>query len=343
MALEQPVPVLDALEFFSRRAPVGSPRRTADWYAVTPDIRARSFFSATVESGRFLDRAHGLISDYLAGAEEFVPGGGTALKVGSRKEFVDLMRAFMVEEGMVSPDDFGDDRDIENLSGYNRLALIFDTNQRQAHGYAYWSQGLVPELLDSHPAWRFIRHPGAEEPRPRHVAGEGDIRLKTDFAYWADFQNAADIGGFGVPWPPFGFNSYMDIEDVDRLEAEAAGLVRPGFPVVPADEASAARERSPKEGVFTKVRGMLPQILTKVLGALGLKRPRRRSSATLSAEMNAREAQKRRYDRLDRARSESGRQRTLNAIERSDGQSQRRGTDTMLDHRLGPSGRLDLE
>ncbi len=50
------------------------------------------------------------------------------------------------------------------------------------------------------------------------------MRLKTDTAYWADYQNAEEIGGFGVPWPPFGFNSGMSMEDVSREEAAKLGL-----------------------------------------------------------------------------------------------------------------------
>lgn len=42
------------------------------------------------------------------------------------------------------------------------------------------------------------------------------------------FQNAADIGGFEVPWGPWGFNSYMFSEPVSRAEAEALKVIRKG-------------------------------------------------------------------------------------------------------------------
>ena len=37
-------------------------------------------------------------------------------------------------------------------------------------------------------------------------------------------MNNEEIGGFSVPWGPWGFNSGMGIEDVDREEAIKLGL-----------------------------------------------------------------------------------------------------------------------
>ena len=59
---------------------------------------------------------------------------------------------------------------------------------------------------------------------------EDAVRLKTDFTFWADEMNAAILGGFEVPCPPFGFNSYMDQEPVSREECERLGLLKPGEP-----------------------------------------------------------------------------------------------------------------
>jgi len=60
--------------------------------------------------------------------------------------------------------------------------------------------------------------------RPRHSKSEGEVRLKSETAYWSDYQNDPKIGGFGVPWAPFGFNSGMGLRDVTREEAIALGL-----------------------------------------------------------------------------------------------------------------------
>ena len=54
------------------------------------------------------------------------------------------------------------------------------------------------------------------------------MRLKTDYQFWAQEMNAKSLGGFEVPWPPYGFNSYMEQEDVSRAEAERLGLLKKG-------------------------------------------------------------------------------------------------------------------
>jgi hypothetical protein len=92
---------------------------------------------------------------------------------------------------------------------------------------------MSPAVLDAFPAARFTRLPGSREKRPRHRDSEGDVRLKTDTAYWADWQNDPAIGGFGVPWSPFGFNSNMTTRDVSRKTAERLKLIRKGQRVTP--------------------------------------------------------------------------------------------------------------
>ena len=230
----KPQPFFDALLSLKDKEPTGSPFRTAEWSAQSADVRTKAFFSAGVENVRFLERAQSLLIDYQERATEEVinPTTGekeTILKVGSRADFVRRIREFMVAEGMTDPDDFlGSQTDLTDITQRSRLQLIFDTNTRQAFGFGRWKQSMSPAVLDAYPAARFIRHSGSEEKRPRHEESEGEVRMKTDDGFWADFQNGADIGGFEVPWGPYGFNSHMDQEDVPRAEAEELGLIDKG-------------------------------------------------------------------------------------------------------------------
>jgi hypothetical protein len=329
-----PEPELDALQFFSRRAPTPSPRRTADWAKVMPDVRAKAFFVASVNDARFLDRAHGLIGDHLA-------GGDTT----DRGTFVRRMREFMVEEGMVDPSDFGDERDITNIASERRLQLIFDTQTRQAHGYAYRSQGLDPVLLDAWPAARFVRTPGATDPRPRHVAGEGDVRLKLDTAYWADFQNAPEIGGFGVPWAPYGFNSYMSQEDVRREEAEALGLLAPSRPAAPPETLRRERETPVTRGVWASVKNMAGDVLAGLLGVLSAAAPAAFGLADLLAESAAQEREEELWDEHDLAVEEGDEKKIgdiLEKLQTLQEEREERGTGAIFDHQLGGDGILRM-
>ena len=264
------MPFEEALRFLLEKDPNPSEWSAADWAAEKPAVRVRSFISSRVESARFLDRAQGMIFDYLAKVREEVttPEGEktTALRVGGREDFVMLMRRFMIEEGMAEPEEFQsvNQKDVEDLRSVSRLRLIFDTNVRQAYGYGQWKQGIKPAVRRAFPAARLVRMRGVLEPRPRHAAHEGEVRLKTDLDWWARYQNDQRIGGFGVPWGPYGFHSGMGQEDVSRAEAKRLGL--------PVDSEEATAERplpGYNQGLKASVRGMDPETKRKLLEELG--------------------------------------------------------------------------
>ena len=230
---------LDALRALLRRKAAPSSFKSADWQAVAPAIRQRSFFSATITSAKVLNRMRNMLLDWQAGTTETVtnPTTGadeTVYKVNGLAEFRSRAATLLVSEGLATPADFKNTR-IDNVVSNARLQLIFTTNTEQAATFADWSMRVMdPQILNRWPAARFFRRPGAVTFRDRHVAAEGEVRRYDDFEFWL-FQNAADIGGFDVPWGPFGFNSYMVQEPVGRAEAEKLGLVRPGEVLVPPD------------------------------------------------------------------------------------------------------------
>lgn len=230
---------LDALRALLRRKAAPSTFKSADWQAVGPAIRQRSFFSATVNSAKVLNRMRNMLLDWQAGTTETVtnPTTGaeeTVYKVNGLAEFRERAGTLLVSEGLATPADFKNTR-IDNVVSNARLQLIFTTNTEQAQTFADWSMRVMDQRrLNRSPAARFFRRPGAVTPRDRHVAAEGQVRRYDDFEFWL-FQNAADIGGFEVPWGPFGFNSYMVQQPVSRAEAEKLGLVRPGEVLVPPD------------------------------------------------------------------------------------------------------------
>jgi len=145
----------------------------------------------------------------------------------------------------------------------SRLRLIFDTNVRQAYGYGQWRQGMKPAVRRAFPAARFVRQRGVLEPRPRHVAHVNEVRLKTDIDWWARYQNDPEIGGFGVPWGPYGFYSGMGQEDVSRAEAKRLGLK-----VDPSPEEDAKPLPGLNENIAASVRKMDPETKRKLLEEL---------------------------------------------------------------------------
>jgi hypothetical protein len=223
---------LQAVENLSRRKVTPSWFRWREWSAMAPAIRNRSFFSATVTSARVLNKMRNMLLDWQADATEEIVDVNTGEIVTAYKEtglakFRERSAEFLIQEGLATPADYKDTK-ITNVISNARLQLIYNTNLEQASTFAQWQGRMRNEdWLNLNPAARFVRRPGARIKRQRHVEAEGDVRRWDDFAYW-QFQNAADIGGFDVPWGPFGFNSYMIQEPVKRAEAERRKLVRKG-------------------------------------------------------------------------------------------------------------------
>lgn len=285
--IDKPMVFEEAIRFLLDKDPNPQEWDAADWGIEKPAVRVRSFFSSRVESARFLDRAQGLIFDYLAKVRDDLPNGETALRVGGREDFVMLMRRFMIEEGMAKSDEFRgvNQSDLTDIRSMSRLRLIFDTNVRQAYGYGQWRQGMKPAVRRAFPAARFVRQRGVLEPRPRHAAHINEVRLKTDLDWWARYQNDPVIGGFGVPWGPYGFYSGMGQEDVSRAEARRLGLkFEPE-----ADEAKQLPGLN--ENIAASVRKMDPETKRRLLEELrGGPKPRDPGEAGREAAAAARRA-----------------------------------------------------
>jgi hypothetical protein len=130
-------------------------------------------------------------------------------------------------EGREKGQEFDDSFDI--LYDMNRLRLIYLTQMQLAAGFRQFVDDFDPFTLQVFPAWEFVRQPGAKEQNKRtdHVKHEGFIRLKTDLPFWLA-RNSPEQGGFGNPYGPWGFNSWMRTTPVDRDRAEELGLIKPG-------------------------------------------------------------------------------------------------------------------
>tara|TARA_R110002126_G_scaffold93658_2_gene221793 strand:- start:1938 stop:2807 length:870 start_codon:yes stop_codon:yes gene_type:complete len=232
MPLSDPLPFQAALDAVTRRIPAGRPWSAAEWAAKEPEVRDRALFSARVENEMVLKRIKLFLLNFLERQREPVPGGeGTRLRDGSQTKFVTELRALAIREGVGIegvPDSLVDEGNIRDIRSEARLRLIFQTQVSTSYGYGSWTQGMTPVVLDAFPAARVVRNPGAVTPRPRHVQEEGSVRLKTDYDFWAKWMNGREIGGFQVPYGPFGYNSFIDQADVSRAEAERLQLVPKG-------------------------------------------------------------------------------------------------------------------
>jgi hypothetical protein len=260
MIIEEPTPFLEALEKLQQRGVLPLDFDTVQWQNVPVAIRERAFFSSQVESARLLDSMKGYIDDYLAQSRD---ENGKLVAQG-RAEFVANMRELAIREGLgrVDPktgqiDPEIREGDLTDIRSIARLQLIFDTQVEAAQEYAYWKQGLDPDVLRVYPAQRFIRVRPVMVPRDYHEANEGVVRLKSDLDFWLDMNR-----DFGVPWGPWGFNSGMGVEDVDREEAVALGLLEKG-------ERITLTEQDLNDRLQAGVAGMDPDIAESLRRAIG--------------------------------------------------------------------------
>jgi len=234
MQFPTPLPFSEAIEKLLTRGIVPSGMDSTQWLGIALALRERAFFSSRVESARVLQGMRDYCEEYLKATR--MKNGG--LLAQGRSEFVADMRELAIREGLgkIDPatgeiDPFIRESDLTDIRSIARQQLIFDTQTEAAQEYGYWKQGQDPAILDVFPAQQFIRVRPVQVPRAYHQAAEGTIRRKDDLKFWLSMNR-----DFGVPWGPWGFNSGMGVEDVDREEAIAAGVIREGDVVKPIEK-----------------------------------------------------------------------------------------------------------
>jgi hypothetical protein len=219
MIFTEPQPFTDALN--SRLARMLMPTELRDRMLRTlpTALKERAFWSATVESGRILDELGGGIDEVLAG---HLTRNAERAKL---KLLLDRLGAPPLSDA--------------------RLNLILDTNVQTAEGYGDFMQGQDQDILDLWPAQELVRFNIPKVPRdwPERwtqvggelVAGHRMIAAKDD-EIWDEIGSPDNFDdGLGNPYPPFAFNSGMDVQDISREEAVALGVLDGDERVEPQD------------------------------------------------------------------------------------------------------------
>ena len=179
--------------------------------------REVAFFTARLNDAKKVTELKTLLTDALAMPPE--------------KAFVDRA-AFIADARKALGATEGDSGQLTDITSQRRLGLVYDTNIESVYNAARAEQeSLHPELLDEYPAQELIRVEAREKERDwssRWQAAGGKfyagrmIALKND-SVWRD------ISRFENPWPSFDYGSGMGVEDIDREECIALGLIKPDF------------------------------------------------------------------------------------------------------------------
>jgi hypothetical protein len=250
------MPFQEALDKLGSQTPIGAALSASEWSDLPLELRESAFFSANVESLRFLQEMQDSITDFIAGNTKTLPDGQTLLATGSRAAFVDQMQRKLAAAGIERTTG-----GLTDITSERRLGMIFDIKTQQASSFGYWKQGMNPDLLDEFPAARFIRIRDVKEPRLNHIRFENQVYLKTDPIWWLEINK-----DFGVPWKPFGWGCGHDIEDVDRDEAEKLRLIAPGQKL---DTAPLKRFMNFNQNLQASAAGIEPELLEKMKQVFG--------------------------------------------------------------------------
>lgn len=217
--ITDPLPFEEAIASRAVRQVLPTELRSDLLATIPAQLRERAMFSAGVTNAEFLQKASDGIDALLTGTND---------RATQRQELKRLLGSLGAEV---------DETDLTDLRSDARLNLILDTNLEMATGYGQWKQGQDPAILDQWPAQELVRVRDANEPRdwPARWAeaggtffGDRMIALKND-PIWTRLSR------FGLPYPPFDFNSGMDVQDVDRETAIEAGLIAEDEEIAPQD------------------------------------------------------------------------------------------------------------
>lgn len=230
-------PLKEAVAKISAKTPVGSTLRTAEWERVPLALRERAQFSAGVESIRLLQSVQDRISGQLQLQREQLGDGKEA--TFDRSSFIDAIREIGRDEGL-TPQDPSKVGGLQDITSIPRLGLIYDMQTAQAQGFARWKLDQSEGALLLYPAQEFKRMEGRKNPREdwpkrfaeaaQEVGDASALRVQQETGRMIALRNSelwSKLSRFGTPWPPFDFGSGMGLEDIDRDEAVALGLLGP--------------------------------------------------------------------------------------------------------------------
>jgi len=182
-------------------------------------FKDRAFFSARCQSVRHLQTAQGKIADWISSAK--TERGTFATRADAVQAIMDSARREGIATGTGKLSDPGSEA---------RAKVIVDTNAGLAAGYVDWLDANSEGARRAFPAFELIRvtEPGKPENRRDWFARwreAGGITYQGRMIALKEDDIWVSLSRFGVPYPPFDYNSGMGVDDVPFDECVALGLI----------------------------------------------------------------------------------------------------------------------
>jgi hypothetical protein len=208
----------------------------------------------------------------------------------------------------------GKEGTIEDLSSNARLNLMLNTNVSMLRGFGQWMEGNQEGALDAFPAQELVRVAERHEPRDweeiwsEAVETLGDSTTATDgdsgrFVAMKNDPIWIEISDFGLPYPPFKFNSGMGVEDVSYEDAVDLGVMDPDdSPIQPPNLGMNDGLQASVEGLDRELAQVLAQGLSPFVELVGGELRFANDGSPVTMEI-FQESADRYLDRLFRARA----------------------------------------
>jgi hypothetical protein len=219
MLFTDPMPFAEAVNAAKVRSLLPTSGKTADLQRLGSEVKRRALFSATVETVTRLQ-------SFRDGIDRLIDGDTDQATVRA-----ELKQMLQKDGYLPDPEKAGG---LQDLSSDKRLNLILETNVQTAQGLGWYQQGLDPAVLDEWPAQELYRafSTGKQREWPERWQRAGGrfydgrmIALKDDPVWKALGDPGLFPDALGNPYPPFAFNSGMDVQDISRDEAMSLGLI----------------------------------------------------------------------------------------------------------------------
>lgn len=268
---DKPTPFKEAVKYVDDKKLLPTTLSSDELMQLSPAIREKAMFSAKTNNAWYLQQIKNKI-DLIVGPEDAGGKPWRGMDAGSARA---QLKAALKKIGY-KPDQRTKGT-IQDLSSDARLNLIVSTQTDMAHGFGQRMKALRPAVLDQWPAYEFVREEERVEPRDwparweeaggEFYDGQSDypegrmVALKTDPIWEA-------ISAFGLPYPPFDFQSGMGLREVSREECVELGLITEDEEVVPEEE-DGVSESDYLDTIKSTTSEFDPEILDDLLEDLG--------------------------------------------------------------------------
>lgn len=222
MLLTAPLPFDEALDSAEVRAVLPTTGRTRELQQLEPAIKRRALFSATVDLVRPLQALGTGVDAILRGEID-----QATVRLG--------LKEIWKTTGFIPDADLAGG--LQDVTSTDRINLQLETNVQVAQGFGHFAQGQDAAILDEWPAQELFRatNPAGKSrdwaERWARAGGtffDGRMIARKDDPVWEKLGDP-DLfdDGIGNPYPPFAFNSGMDVRDIARDEAVSLGVIGP--------------------------------------------------------------------------------------------------------------------